>query len=92
MQTNLADDIALADLASVAAMSPFHFSRAFASATGTPPYAFLIQQRIEHAKALLISGAEPVGLIAARCGFHSAGQFCRMSKRATGCSPLRYRS
>ena len=91
MESNLADDIALADLASVAAMSPFHFSRAFASVTGTPPYAYLVQRRIEHAKTLLNSGAEPVSLIATRCGFHSAGQFCRMFKRATGCSPLRYR-
>ena len=92
IEANLASDIALADLAAVAAMSPFHFSRAFASVTGTPPYAYLVQRRIEHAKTLLVSGAGPVSQIAARCGFHSGGQFCRMFKRATGCSPLRYRS
>lgn len=91
IEANLADDIALADLAAVAAMSPFHFSRAFASVTGTPPYAYLVQRRIEHAKALLFAGAEPVAVIAARCGFRSAGQFCRMFKRSTGTSPLRYR-
>jgi len=91
MESNLAHDIALADLASVAAMSPFHFSRAFASVTGKPPYAYLVQRRIELAKTLLDSGGLSVSLIAGRCGFQSAGQFARMFKRATGCSPLRYR-
>ncbi len=91
IEANLADDIALTDIAAVAAMSPFHFSRAFATATGTPPYAYVIQRRIALAKSLLTNGSEPVNLIAARCGFHSAGQFCRMFKRATGSSPLRFR-
>jgi len=91
IEANLADDIALADIAAVAAMSPFHFSRAFAKATGTPPYAYVIQRRIALAKTLLANGSEPVHLIAVRCGFHSAGQFCRMFKRATGYSPLGFR-
>lgn len=91
IEANLASDLSLADLAGVAAMSPFHFSRAFATVTGTPPYAYLVQRRIDYGKTLLREGAEPVSLIAARCGFHSAGQFCRMFKRSTGTSPLRYR-
>lgn len=92
IETNLASDIAVADLAAVAAMSPFHFSRAFAAATGASPYAYLVKRRIEFAKPLLFEGAEPVAAIAERCGFNSAGQFCRMFKRATGRSPLRYRA
>ncbi len=91
IESHLASDIALADLASIAAMSPFHFSHAFASVTGVPPYTYLVERRIELARSLLLSCSEPVGLIATRCGFHSAGQFSRMFKRATGCSPLRYR-
>lgn len=91
IEANLASDISLADLAGVAAMSPFHFSRAFASVTGTPPNTYLVQRRIEYGKTLLREGAEPVSLIAARCGFHSAGQLCRMLKHTTGFSPLHYR-
>lgn len=91
METNLAGDIALADLASVAAMSPFHFSRAFAAVTGTPPYAFLLNRRIERAKLLLTHGSDQVSAVAAQCGFHSAGQFSRMFKRLTGSSPLHFR-
>lgn len=92
IEANLADDIALADLAAVAASSPFHFSRAFATVTGTPPYAYLVCRRIERAKALLSSGTDPVRIIASQCGFHSAGQFSRMFKRSTGRSPLQYRA
>jgi len=91
IETNLADDIALADLAAVAAISPFHFSRAFASEVGTSPYAYLLHRRIELAKTLLSAGPDPITTIAAQCGFHSAGQFSRMFKRATGRSPHHFR-
>ena len=92
IETNLADDIALADLAAVAAISPFHFSHDFSSVIGTPPYAYLLHRRIERAKTLLCAGTDPVTVIASQCGFHSAGQFARMFKRATGRSPLHYRT
>lgn len=91
VEANLAHDIRLADLAGVAALSPFHFSRAFASETGRSPYAHVVQRRIERAKVLLSDGCDPVATVAAQCGFHSAGQFARMFKRATGQSPLYYR-
>lgn len=91
IEAHMADDIALADLAAVATSSPFHFSRAFATVTGMPPYAYLMHRRIERAKSLLTGGSEPVATIAAQCGFHSSGQFSRMFKRATGISPIRYR-
>lgn len=91
IEANLTDDIALSDLAAVAAISPFHFSRAFATVTGTPPYAYLLRRRIERSKTLLSGGTDPIAAIATQCGFHSAGQFSRMFKRATGHSPLRYR-
>lgn len=90
IEANLAQDIALADLAAVASSSPFHFSRAFATVTGTSPYAYVLDRRIERAKTLLCDSA-PVATVARQCGFHSAGQFSRMFKRATGCSPIRYR-
>lgn len=91
VEAHLAGDIALADLAAVASTSPFHFNRAFASATGLPPYAYLVRQRIERAKLLLADGREPVAIIAGQCGFHSPGQLARMFKQVTGQSPLRYR-
>lgn len=91
IEANLTEDIALADLAAVAASSPFHFSRAFASVTGTPPYAYVVGRRIDRAKILLTNTSDPIAAVSVQCGFHSAGQFSRMFKRATGRSPLQYR-
>ena len=92
MEANLAADIALADLASVAASSPFHFSRAFAGAMGAPPYAYLISRRIEAAKVMLTSGSWSLEEISARVGFNSAAQFSRTFKRLTGSTPAKFRA
>jgi len=91
IEANLEADIGLSDLAAVGASSPFHFSRAFASVTGQPPYAYLVSRRIERAKTLLLDDAVSLEAIAIQCGFHSAAHFSRMFKRATGLSPIKYR-
>ncbi len=91
IETHLEADIGLADLAAVGASSPFHFSRAFASVTGQPPYAYLVSRRIERAKTLLLDDAISIEAIAIQCGFHSAAHFSRMFKRSTGHSPLKHR-
>lgn len=91
METNLAADITLSDLATVAGTSPFHFSRAFGGAMGLPPYGYLLTRRIERAKVLLTAGDGSMGDVARQCGFNSAAQFSRMFKRITGSSPLKFR-
>ncbi|QXQ06202.1 AraC family transcriptional regulator [Sphingosinicellaceae bacterium] len=91
MEANLAEDIALTDLAAAAGASPFHFSRAFATATGMPPYRYLLTRRAIRAKDLLASGEGSMADVARKCGFNSAAQFSRMFKLITGTSPLKFR-
>ncbi len=91
IESNLAEDIELEDLASVAGSSRFHFSRAFREATGFPPYRYLIQRRIDAAKTLLLADDLSVGEIAHQCGFHSRSQFAVMFRRVFGTSPGRFR-
>lgn len=91
VEANLADDLALDDLASVAGSSRFHFSRAFRDATGFPPYRYLVQRRIEVAKNLLLEDELTTEAIAAQCGFKSAGQFAVMFKQVFGTTPARFR-
>ena len=43
------------DLAAAARLSPGHFRRAFSISFGMSPYAFVMQQRIERARALLLA-------------------------------------
>lgn len=92
VEASIAKDIGLSDLAAVAGSSPFHFSRAFAGVMGIPPYAYLLSRRIDTAKHLLITGDEPLGVVASQCGFHSTAQFSRMFKRVTGGSAQNFRN
>jgi AraC family transcriptional regulator len=91
IDSHLAEDIALEDLASVAGSSRFHFSRAFREATGFPPYRFLIHRRIDAAKALLLQDTLTIAQIAERCGFNSQSQFSVMFRQVFGSSPGRFR-
>ena len=52
IEANLGDAIQLHDLAARAALSPYHFARAFKTSVGMTPRAFVEQRRIEHAKQL----------------------------------------
>lgn len=88
---NLADDIELDDLASVAGSSRFHFARAFRDATGFPPYRYLVHRRIDSAKTLLVQGDLSIEQVAAQCGFKSSAQFAVMFKQVFGTTPSRFR-
>lgn len=91
IEANLADDLELADLASVAGSSRFHFSRAFRDATGFPPYRYLVHRRIEKSKALLLEETMTVEQVSAACGFKSCAQFAVMFKQMFGTTPSRFR-
>ena len=91
IEVNLADDLELDDLASVAGSSRFHFSRAFRDATGFPPYRYLVHRRINAAKAMLLESKQSIEEIAAACGFKSAAQFSAMFKQVFGATPTRFR-
>ncbi|QYE35677.1 MULTISPECIES: AraC family transcriptional regulator [Sphingosinicellaceae] len=91
IDVNFASDIGIDELAGVAALSRFHFSRAFTAANGAAPYAYLTAQRIAHSKVLLGDASLVIGEIARQSGFRTPGQFCRMFKNANGISPREYR-
>jgi len=85
------DDIAVADLANVACLSMFHFTRAFAGAMGQPPHRYLSQRRLEAAKELIAGGRLSLTEIALRCQFASQSSFTRAFRRAMGVTPTEYR-
>jgi len=51
IETHLDDRLALADLAGVACLSPYHFSRSFRQAVGVGPQRYVMHRRVERAKA-----------------------------------------
>lgn len=88
---NLEHDISVADLAEVACVSVFHFSRAFALTLGLTPHAYLSQRRFDLARRLLAEGRRDLTDIALTCRFSSQANFTRAFSRAAGLSPGRYR-
>ncbi|WP_420963730.1 helix-turn-helix domain-containing protein [Brucella sp. IR073] len=90
-EAHLADDISLDDLAAIAAMSRFHFARAFREAVGMPPHAYVVSRRIERAKDLLRSTRLSVTEIAWRVGYANPGKFAAQFRKLTGATPGAWR-
>ena len=88
---NMTRHISLADLAALAGLSRFHFSRAFKVTFGTSPHRFVTACRIERAKQYLVEGSLPIGAISRLTGFSSSEQFATVFRRVTGIAPAQYR-
>jgi hypothetical protein len=59
--------------------------------TTMPPHQFLIQRRVEYAKALLVETGAPVDAVGRRVGFRSTSHFTATFRRVVGLTPSRYR-
>lgn len=88
---NLQNPIHLRDLAAIANLSPFHFSRTFRETTGRSPHRFVRERRLEKAKQLVVEGKAELTEIAAICNFSSQASFTRAFTRVVGMSPAKYR-
>jgi AraC family transcriptional regulator len=91
VEEHLAEDIAVADLANVACLSIFHFTRAFAATMGVPPHRYVSRRRLESAKAMIATRRASLSEIALDCRFSSQSSFTRAFRRATGVTPAEYR-
>ena len=87
VEAHLGDDLALADLANVAGLSPYHFARTFARATGMPPHRYVVARRVERAREQLVATRRPIVAIALDLGFASQGQLHRAFRRHLGTTP-----
>lgn len=90
--SHLGDDLSVSRIAQECALSRSHFSRAFKQTTGVAPHTWLLQMRVERAKALLL--ATPLtGLsrIAQECGFADQPHFTRVFTRLIGVTPSVWR-
>jgi transcriptional regulator GlxA family with amidase domain len=94
LEAHMADDARLADLAAAVGLSERHLCTAFRVSTGRPPHRWLLERRVERAKALLAAatgGAPSVTEVAMACGFSSSAHFATMFRRATGKTPTAWR-
>jgi len=91
-QLNLARPIGVDDMARVAKMSRFHFSRQFEKARGISPGRYLASLRLEEAMRLIASRQFTVKKVAEECGFGDANYFCKVFRKSFGVSPGAYRA
>lgn len=89
----LADEphYSLSDLASLVAMSPWHFCRAFQVATGTSPLRYQRAMIMERARHALEHSDHSITEIAFDLGYSSSQAFARAFRRCTGFAPQDYR-
>ena len=92
VEAHLESDISVEDLASTAALSRFHFTRAFKAATGKTPRQHVSERRLQLAKSLLAGGDRSLMEIALACNFSSQANFARAFRRSTGVTPGKYRA
>ena len=86
------DELSVKEIASVAGLSPSHFSRQFRSQTGFSPHEYIVLHRIDEAKLLLHTTDLSVKEIAFRTGYHSEVNFIASFTRKVGISPSSFRN
>src|SRR3954453_2110641 len=89
--SRLDEPISLAELAPPCKPPPSHFARAFRQTTGQPPHRWLMEQRIEKAKQLLVNTTLSLAQIAQMCGFADQSHFTRVFAQLIQSSPGQWR-
>ena len=87
MHTHLHEVLTLEDLASVACLSPSHFTRVFGRLIGIPPGEFLSALRFQEARRLLVTTSLSVTDICFEVGYTSIGSFTSRFTHLVGLSP-----
>jgi AraC family transcriptional regulator len=91
MNEKYGEPLSTRDLADIATLSPFHFSRTFRKVTGVPPGRFLSAVRMAKAKQMLTTTSMSVSEISFRVGFNSVGTFTTHFTTSVGVPPTRFR-
>ncbi len=91
MSTHLARQIPLALVAGECRLSVSHFARSFKQCTGKPPHRWLLENRVERAKELLLDPEVSLAEVALDCGFSDQSHFTRVFSRTVGTSPGTWR-
>ncbi len=87
MHSHLHEVLTLEDLASVACLSPSHFTRVFHRLIGIPPGEFLFALRFQAARQLLLTTPLSVTDICFEVGYSSLGSFTSRFTHLVGLSP-----
>lgn len=87
IQTHLDEPLALDTLANVINISASYFLTRFKQSTGLAPHQYVMSQRLEQAKRLLVQTQLPIAEIANETGFADQSHLTRLMRRHTGLTP-----
>lgn len=90
-QESQGQKVSLQELADLAGISRFHFTRAFKVSFGVPPHKYLLNLRLRKAADLLRATRLPITDIALSVGFSCSSEFARAFKEATDYTPREFR-
>jgi len=90
VRSRISEDISLSDMAAVTGLSNTHFAHIFKKSMGESPHQFVLQQRVQCAKELLVSLNLRMIDIALACGFKTQQHFARIFRKLCGLSPTEY--
>ncbi len=91
LESHLGSRIITKDLASIAGLSPFHFSRAFRESFGDSPHRYILRRRIEHSQGLMLTTKASLADIAFQCGLVDQAHFGKLFRRLVGETPGAWR-
>jgi AraC family transcriptional regulator len=84
--------LTLTELAGVACLSAYHFSRSFKQATGVGLHHYVTQRRLERAKTLMRRTNQSLAVIAQEAGFADQSHLNAVFRREIGVTPGRFRA
>lgn len=88
---NVGQALTVDDMAGVAGMSRFHFTRVFTQSEGVSPGEYVRELRVRRAAHLLQTTSMGVKQIAEDLGFYDATYFCKTFKKVIGTTPRVFR-
>jgi AraC-like DNA-binding protein len=91
IKKHIGESIRIRSLARFVYLSPHCFCRAFKQSFRMPPHRYLVQQRIERAKAMLARSEYSISAIGLALGFRRISSFSTAFRHVTGLSPTEYR-
>jgi AraC family transcriptional regulator len=87
VETNLADDLSLEELARVAGLSIPHMTTLFRRTMGQSVHSYVMERRVCRARALLLDRALSIPAVAYETGFAHPSHLARWMRRLLGVAP-----
>ena len=91
LRSGLEGNLSIADVADACQLSRSYFTNAFRQTIGQTPHQWVLAQRVQRARELLVSSELHLAEIATACGFADQSHLTRVFSRATGLPPAQWR-